>query len=222
MGFWYSFFSLVLLRILAQHQIIDFGQVQPDWLGDSTKTAVQINNVVTVVTWVARWTDPSLLIQYFNFTTSPWQIFCTAACDLSFSVKGQDSAVYVGVTSGGIARLEFSLMLEVGQQEFLSEAPIWLTQVGSTKAHEDRWKNQQGVGHITNGHPCWWSWCHESTCEKEMCLICQIKSSQHSMLMKSSRSVASLQALSYHDKATISHHWDHFPPLPFYLCDRRW
>ena len=34
-------------------------------------------------------------------------------------MKGLDS-----VTSGGTARLEFSLMLEEGEQEFLSEAPM--------------------------------------------------------------------------------------------------
>lgn len=102
-------------------------------------------NVLTCLENPVRRTSPSRS-KSFN------SIFCNIAianilhscCDLlQFSVKGQDRAVYVGVTSGGIARLEFSLMLEVGQQEFLSEAPIWLTQVGSTKAHGDRWKTNR-------------------------------------------------------------------------------
>ena len=179
-------------------------------------------NVLTCLENPVRRTSPSRS-KSFN------SIFCNIAianilhscCDLlQFSVKGQDRAVYVGVTSGGIARLEFSLMLEVGQQEFLSEAPIWLTQVGSTKAHGDRWKTNRVLDISktdihADGHDVMY------VPMKKRC-VWYVKSSQHSMLMKSSRSVASLLALSYHDKATISHHCDHFPPLPFYLCDRRW
>ena len=184
-------------------------------------------NALTCLENSVRWTSPSRS-KSFNSTFYNIAIanILHSCCDLLFSVKGQDSAVYVGVCGCDIRwYCSFRVQPYVGggSAGVSIRGAYGLMQVGLTKAHEDRWKTNRVLDASKtdihdDGHDVMY------VPMKKRC-VWYDKSSQHSTLMKSLLSVASLLAFSYHDKSPmgeelLSRLCDHFPPLPPY--DRRW